>query len=167
MIGPDANPQHDGCLQGGDDQRRDRFTDKDLPGCQRRHQQLVERALFALAGNGERGDDHDADGGDHGDQRRHHEPFVIEIRVIPVAHHQLAIVRFGFTFQQVLLIAFDDLLEIVRGNLRAVRVAPVQQKLERGGLVGVEVARKIRRETHDQQGFLFIDGGSYFLRAFQ
>ena len=138
-----------------------------MPGGEGRDQQLIEGALLALAGHRQRGDDHHSDGGDHGDERRHHEPFVVEIRVIPVAHHQFAVVRLRFVLQQFLLIIFHDLLQIVGGDLRAVGVAPVEQELQRGGLIVVEITREIRREAYHQQGFLFIDGRLDSLRAFQ
>ena len=138
-----------------------------MPGGEGGDQQLVKGALLALASHRQRGDDHHPDGSDHGDKRRHHEPFIVEIRVVPVAHHQLAVVRLRFTLQQLLLIVFHNLLQIVGGDLRAVGVASVEQKLQRGGLIVIQIAREIGREAHNQQSFLFIDGRLDRLRALQ
>ena len=138
-----------------------------MPGGEGRDQQLIEGTLFALTGHRQRRHDHHSDGGDHGDKRRHHEPLIVEIRVVPVAHHQFAVVRLRFPLQQLLLIVFYDLLQVVGGDLRAVGVAPVEQELQRGGLIVVEITREIRREAYHQQGFLFIDGRLDRLRAFQ
>ena len=123
--------------------------------------------MLPLAGDGQGGDDHHPDGGDHGDQRRHHKPFVVQIRVVPVTHHQLAVVGLRFAVHQLLLIILHHLLQIVGRNLGAVRVAPVEDKLHRRGLEGIQVTGKICREAHQQQGFLRIDGRLDFLRAFQ
>lgn len=133
-------------------------------GGERRDQQLFQRALFAFARHRQRGDDQHADGGDHGDQRRHHEPFVVQIRVIPVAHHQLAVVGFGAVAEQLVLIFLHDLLHVVGGDLRAVGVASVEQQLQRRGVAGGDIARELRREADQQQRPLVIDGGLYFLR---
>ncbi|MNI58390.1 hypothetical protein D3C73_1135010 [compost metagenome] len=120
MIGPDANSQHDSGLKGSHDQRRHRFANENLPGGERRDQQLIQRALLTFAGYRQRGDDHHSDGGDHGDQRRNDKPFVIQIRVIPVTHHQFAVVRLRFAVHQLLLVFLNDLLQIIRCDLRAV-----------------------------------------------
>ncbi|CNT62288.1 Uncharacterised protein [Salmonella enterica subsp. enterica serovar Bovismorbificans] len=167
MVCPNADSQHDRGLEGRDNQRRHRFTNENLPGGERRDQQLIQSALFTLAGDGQRSDDHHANSGDHGDQRGHYKPLVVQIRVIPVAYHQFAIVGLWLAVHQCLLILLDDLLQIIGGDLRAVGVTSIKNELHRRRLEGIQIPREIRREAYQQQRFLRIDSRLDLLRTVQ
>ena len=80
-------------LERRHEQRRHGLADHDHAGRQRRDQQLVERALLALAGDRERRHDQGADRGDDGNEARDDVPDVIQIRVEPVPHNELGVRR--------------------------------------------------------------------------
>ena len=63
------------------------LADQDLMRAQRRDHQLVEGAEFALAGDRQGGDDEADQQRDAGDEVRHHEPLIDQVRVEPVARH--------------------------------------------------------------------------------
>ena len=149
----------------GNNQGGNRFTDEDLPVASGRP--AADRAYLArVRGRRTGGDDHHPNGGNHGDQRRHHKPFVVRLgctSYVPPARCCWASV----SLHQLLLIILHHLLQIIRGNLRAVGVTPVEDQLHGRGLEGVQIAGKISRKTHQQQRFLGIDGGLDRLWAFQ
>ena len=63
-----------------------RLAEHDLGRPERRHQELIERALLALARHRHRGEQHGLQQRQRADQRRYHEPARLEIGVVPGAH---------------------------------------------------------------------------------
>lgn len=132
-------------MEEADHHRWNQLADQNLVHTQRRDHQLVECAKLALAGDRQCRDDQADQQRDAGDQVRHHEPLVGEVRVEPVARHCRDNVGAG-TFAGRCLggEGGTDLREIARDDLRGVGAPAVEHHLQITRRSRLDIAGKVR-----------------------
>ncbi|KAF1072089.1 MAG: hypothetical protein GAK39_00842 [Variovorax sp.] len=156
---PEArHQQHQRGLHQPHQHRRQRLADHDLEWRHRRHQQLVEGALFALSRHRQRGQQqrlHHAEGGDHAGQQV---PPRLEVGVEPGARlHGQRRRRQARAAAQLGVVALHHRAHVARGRARGVGVARIEDQLHRRALAGREPLLEVGAELHHQQRLLRVD----------
>ncbi|MPL85509.1 hypothetical protein SDC9_31478 [bioreactor metagenome] len=133
---------------------RHRLADHDVARRQRRDEELVIGALLALACQRQRGDQQAADGRDDRDQAGQHEPLVVQVRVVEVAPLDPC----GQALARALVgEGRGDVADVGKGDLRRVRLAPVDQRLQRDRGARQHLAREVGRDAQAQKRLLPVD----------
>jgi hypothetical protein len=108
------------------------LAEQDLTGPQRCHQQLVEGALLAFPGDGQRRHQHGHHQCQHADNARHEEPAALQVRIEPGADFEprrRAAQASGSA--PVVVEAIDDTARVVEHDHGRVGVAAIDDDLQR------------------------------------